>query len=109
MWKTMCRRKSRDVQGSAIGALVMCSRQAFPGPHSLISVLAVMPVSSADAERVFSKVTGTLTPIRASMSEDRLEALVLIQAHRGRLPTTETIINKFAASSARRLEFRLAL
>lgn len=108
VWKALCGR-CEDVPSSAIGALAMCSRVTFPGVHRLLSVLAVMPVSSAEAERVFSKVTGSLTPIRAAMSEGRLEALVLIQAHRDRLPTTEAIISKFVASGARRLEFRLSL
>ena len=108
VWKALCLR-SENVPTSAIGALAMCSRHTFPALHRLLSVLAVMPVSSAEAERVFSKVTGTLTPIRASMSEDRLEALVLMQAHRDRLPATEAVIEKFATCGARRLEFRLML
>jgi len=34
---------------------------------------------------MFSKVESTLTEIRSTMSEDRLEAVVLMQAHRKRV------------------------
>jgi len=56
---------------------------------------------------LFSKVERTLTKIRSSMSEDRLEALVLPQAHRDNLPVTEDIIDRFAPVSARRLDLVL--
>jgi len=56
---------------------------------------------------MFSKVERTLTSIRSSMSEDRLEALVLLQAHRDNLPATEDIIDRFASVSARRLNLVL--
>lgn len=56
---------------------------------------------------MFSKVERTLTSIRSSMSEDRLEALVLPQAHRDNLPVTEDIIDRFAPVSARRLNLVL--
>jgi hypothetical protein len=41
------------------------------------------------------------------MSEDRLESLVLLQAHRDDLPTTEDVIDKFASISSRRLDLVL--
>ena len=73
----------------------------------LLKVLATLPVSTATPERIFSKVERTLTKLRSTMSEERLEALVLLQAHRDRVAnmSTEDIITKFAASGARRLDF----
>jgi len=53
---------------------------------------------------MFSKVYSTLTEIRSTMSEDRLEAVVLMQAHRNRV--NELAINnveKFAACGSRKL------
>jgi hypothetical protein len=49
----------------------------------------------------------TLTAIRATMEEDRLEALLLLQIHREHTPQIETVINRFATSAARRLNFVL--
>jgi len=52
----------------------------FPNIHILLKVLATLPVSTASPEQVFSKLERTLTAIRWTMSEERLEALVLLQA-----------------------------
>ena len=54
-----------------------------------------------EPERMFSKMDSTLTEIRSTMSEDRLEPLVLMQAHRKRV--TELAINDITSASARRI------
>jgi hypothetical protein len=43
----------------------------------MLKILATLPVSSCEPERIFSKVEHTMTAIRASMSEERLEALTV--------------------------------
>jgi len=63
-------------------------------------------VSTAEPERVFSKLERTATAIR-SMADDRVEALVLMQSHLDRTPTTEDILNEFASADARRLKLIL--
>jgi hypothetical protein len=52
---------------------------------------------------MFSKVERTMTAIR-SMSEDHLEALMLLQARREDLPATDDILDKFASVCSRRLD-----
>ncbi len=49
------------------------------------------------------KIERTMTAIR-SMSEDRLEALILLQAHRKDLPATDITLDKFASACSRRLD-----
>jgi len=68
-------------------------------------------VSTAEPERIFSKVERTLTDVRSSMSEERLEALILLQAHRDRVLgiDAETVVNRFAVAGSRRLPFTLAI
>jgi hypothetical protein len=60
-------------------------------------------------ERVFFKVEKTASAARASMSEDRLEAtLVLIQTHRDKTLSIDAVIDSFATkttSSSRRFIF----
>ena len=73
----------------------------------LLQILCTLPVSTCEPERMFSKVERTMTAIRSSMSEDRLESLVLLQAHRDDLPTIEDVIDKFASISSRRLDLVL--
>jgi hypothetical protein len=73
----------------------------------LLKILATLPVTTAQAERVFSKVEKTASAARSSMLEERLESLVLIQAHRDRTPSADEIIDRFAMSSETQRRFVL--
>lgn len=96
--------KSRP--SSSISALDHCS-EIFQNISLLLQLLATLPVTTAQAERVFSKMERTLTAIRSTMTEARLEALILLQIHRTHCPDVESIINRFAITSARRMNFKL--
>ena len=52
-------------------------------------------------------MTKTLSAVRSTMTEDRLEACVLLQVHRDILPHTTDVIEHFAKNGARRLDFLL--
>ena len=58
--------------------------------------MAKLPYTTAQAERIFSKTERTLTAIRSSMSEDRVESLVLQQVHRDNTPSADEVVTKFA-------------
>jgi len=62
---------------SAVSPLSLCPSSVYPNVHKLIQILA-----TTEPERMFSKVDLALTDIRSTMSEDRYEALRLMQAHR---------------------------
>jgi len=68
--------------------------------------MATLSVTTAEPERVFSRVERTATAVR-NMEEKRLEALILLQSHLDRTPSTEDVLDKFAAAEARRLKFVL--
>ena len=78
-----------------------CSSVSLPDVNILLRILSTLPVSTAEAERLFSKVTRTLSALRRSMNEDRLEALVLIETHRDSLPSNEDVVNRFMQSRRR--------
>jgi len=61
----------------------------------LLRILAALPVTTAEAERMFSKVDKAATAVRSSMDEDRLESLILIQAHRDQTPSKDLITDRF--------------
>ncbi|KAF0295445.1 repressor of the inhibitor of the protein kinase [Amphibalanus amphitrite] len=112
VWSAMWSNRPKtepEVPLTAIGTLNECSQCTFPAIHRLLRVLAVLPATTAEAERLFSKVTRTLTALRSTMTEDRLEALVLLQVHRDRLPSTGQVVDRFAACGSRRLDCRLPL
>ena len=66
--------------------------QTLNSPHSksvhllvatmLMRFFSTLPVSTAKAERLFSKVTHTPSALQSNMNEDRLEALVVIERRR---------------------------
>ena len=88
-------------------ALNSCPEDLYPNIFVLLKILATLPVSTCKPERMFSKVERTMTAIRSSMSEDRLESLILLPAHREDVPTTEVVIDKFASVCSRRLNLVL--
>ena len=98
---------ARPVANTAIGALGDCQANVFPNLHTLLNILTVLPVTTAEPERLFSKLNSTLTAIRSTMSEERLESLLLLQVHRERTPTTEKLIDSFASMKKRRLSLKL--
>jgi len=89
----------------------MCPRSVYRNVHTVLHILATLPVSTAEPQRMFSKVDLTLSDIRSTMSEDRLEALVLLRAHRRRVSALATtdIVEKFATNGSRRLQFSFPL
>jgi len=87
-------------------ALSSCSSVKFPNIHRLLTILGTLPVTTCESERVFSKLQRTLTSIRSTMTEDRLEALLLLQCHREHCPTPDDVLSAFS-KKARRLNFVL--
>ena len=81
-------------------------RQVSKRLYRLLSILGTLPVTTCESERVFSKLQRTLTSIRSTMTEDRLEALLLLQCHREHCPTPDDVLSAFA-KKARRLNFVL--
>jgi len=91
----------------AVLALERCSAITYPNLHILLQIMATLPVTTAQPERVFSKVERTASAARAAMTECRLESLVLIQAHRDKTPTIDVVIDRFAMSNRRFVIFAL--
>ena len=92
---------------TALSALEKCCPITLPNVHKLLSILATIPVTTAEAERVFSKVQRTASAVRASMGEDRLCSLIMLESHRDRQLQPLEVITRFASISARRLNLLL--
>jgi len=92
---------------TALSSLDQCSELLFPNIALLLQILATFPIATVEAERMFSKVEQTLTAIRSTMHESRLEALLLLQQHRTLTPSVAAVIDRFALTAARRLKFLL--
>ena len=109
VWSMMWKDDVGNVPESALATLNACPSTSFPTIHKMITILATLPVSTAEAERTFSKVTRTLTTLRSSMNESRLEALIMIESNRNDLPTNADIIERFRTCSKRRMKFGLQI
>lgn len=94
-----------ELPASAVSSLDHAEQ--FPTISILLQLLATTPISTAEAERFFSKLEKTLTAIRSTMTELRLESLLMLQIHRGDTPTIKDVIDRFAITSARRLNFNM--
>ena len=91
-----------DKPQTAISALN--NTESFPNIRNVLLLFVTLPITFCDPERVFSKVQMTKTAIRSTMGTERLEALVIIPAHRSTLPSHQDIINTFCVKP-RRLYF----
>ena len=80
---------------SAVHAYEECS-DTFPNIEALLRILCTLPVTTMEAERLFSKVQSTLTAVRATMTEQ--------QVYRSMLPTTDEVLERYAKKD-RRLVF----
>jgi hypothetical protein len=104
----MCRQQQISCT-STIVAVNKCHTEMLPTIHTMLTILATLPVCTAEAERTFSKVERTLTALRATMTEERLDSLILLQLHRDIIPDNDSIVNHFvnSADGRRRLELKL--
>ena len=69
-------------------AAELVSREAkklMPNLFKVVKLLAMMPISSCEAERSFSTLRRVKNHMRTTMGQDRLSALNVIAMHRERL------------------------
>ena len=71
-------------------------RQVPQRSPTAVTILGTLPVTTCQSERVFSKLQRKLTSIRSTVTQDRLEALLLLQCHRHHCPTPDDVLSAFA-------------
>src|SRR6218665_3714414 len=77
---------------TALKALEACPSVSLPNLHTLLCVLFTIPVTTAEAERFFSKIEKLVGPKRTVIKEERMEAMVLFQAHKEGTQTMATTL-----------------
>ena len=63
-------------------SLKACDADSFPNIHTLLRIACTIPVSSAENERCNSVLKAIKTPMRSTMTNDRLSSLALMKIHR---------------------------
>ncbi|CAI6352759.1 unnamed protein product [Macrosiphum euphorbiae] len=97
LWKTKWEQKickGLQIPNNVFNAIEECPDIVFP-----------FPVSVATAERSFSTLRRLKSWLRSRMNEERLTGLALLNIHRNEPINIDSIIDRFAASNKRALEF----
>jgi len=55
-------------------------KETFPALYTALSIALTLPISSVSPERTFSKLKLVKTRLRSTMSEDKLEALLMMSS-----------------------------
>ena len=103
-WKGYCQQKALgDV--SVTGLLSShADNLFFPNIRELLKILAVLPIGSTEAERLFSCVRRIHTWLRSRMTTDRLSDLAVIAMHCHSVHIDrDKVYNKYMAIHPRRM------
>ena len=76
--------------------------ELFPNIHCLLSTLAVLPVTSCEAEHCISCLRRLKTYLRSTMGQERLSELALLHIHDFPINIDE-IVDDFAIKHPRRM------
>ena len=69
----------------------------------LFRLFAILPVTTASAERSFSQLR-RLKTIRLTMGEERLTGLVLVNVYTGNDVDMDAVVNQFKEAKPRRIQ-----
>lgn len=111
MWKMKCGRENTNIEKKPSQTLqevyTSCDRDIYPGCNTLIKILLSLPVSVSSSERSFSALRRLKTWLRNRISEQRMLGLALLHVHKEIDVNPERILDRFATSRKRKLEFLL--
>ncbi|XP_043204789.1 zinc finger MYM-type protein 1-like [Amphibalanus amphitrite] len=92
LWKDS---EEEDAPSTVLQSIARCPREHFPTIWRLFEIAAVLPVTSAEAERSFSTVRQLKSYLRSTMGEERLTALALMQIHPELVPSPAAILDAY--------------
>ena len=101
--------KKGAVPDNISSTLNAINSETFPNIHFLLSVLAVLPLTTCEAERNISCLRRLKTYMRSTMSEERLTGLALMNIHRDMNIDIDEVINIFAREHPRRMKMECIL
>ena len=92
-----------DIPNNLLKSLTVCDKDSFPNIHTLLVIACTLPITSAEAERLFSLMRRLKTALQSTMAEDHLSDLAVIAIHYGEKVTTDDICRTFVQTYPRRL------
>ena len=97
--------KQKGVPSNIASTLTETTPEFFPNIYCLLTTLAVLPVTSCEAERCISCLRRLKTYLRSSMGQGRLTGLALLHIHN--IPIDiDQVIEEFAVLHPRRMKHK---
>lgn len=90
---------------SALDLLDNCDKEVFTIIHFLLRILVTLPISNAQAERMFSCLRRLKTWLRSTMGQDRLTGLALLMIHYDFPPDPERVLDRYDAKGPHRCDY----
>ena len=107
LWRNKWTGNPEQAQGlnTSEKVLAQTDYDYFPNIHTLIVVLATLPITSCECERSISiyMLKRVKTGLRSNMTESRLNGLALLQYHRNISVTADQVVQEFVRCHPRRL------
>ena len=88
---------------SLLQALNLCSKDLFSNLVVLLQIACIIPVTSCEAERLFSAMRRHKTSLRSTMGEECLTSLVLMNMYYDTLMETDKVVRMFIQKHPQRL------
>ena len=97
-WCRWCEaQKKREILPTTLEtALAAAYPMLFPNIHTMLKILATIPVTSVECERNISALGLLKTALRSTMQQKRPNGLAMMHVHYSRDVDVDAIINEFA-------------
>lgn len=101
-----CFRATAETKPSNLqDTLNACNESLYPNIHTILRLLSITPVTSATVERSNSSLRFVKNLYRTTMTEDRLNALLLLFIHKDIPLEYSAVVDMFASRNPRRMTF----
>jgi len=87
-------------------ALQNADKDIYPNVYVLLVLAATIPVTSCECERSISMLRLVKTPLRSTMTQERLNGLAMMQYNRNIPIDVDEVVEKFAICQPRKLLFK---
>lgn len=101
LWVSHWKNTQNTLPKHAVEALKMCDAESFPNIKILLTILAVIPVTTASVERSFSTLKRLKTYLRNKTGEDRFTSIALMTVHRNVHVNVEEIVIQYIQGPTR--------
>ena len=106
LWENMWREKKEEggeIPDRVSTTLKLVDQASFPNIHTILVILATIPVTSCSCERSISSLRLLKNYLRNTMGQSRLNGLALMHAHKSLPLDLNQIIDLFASLHPRRM------